>query len=214
MTHLNYTLVLDTTYYGIDNFDRWLSSKNYNDEELSKLKGAMTPSVLQNIVGGILNDSKKKYGILCLSEIKDSTLMWSHYAEKHSGICIGFKFPALTSDVICFKVSYHEKIYPIEYSLDESIEASFAKLMYWICAKSKDWEYENEVRRINIKHNGVIPFDTTNLCEIYFGVATPQTEIDIIKEIIKGKGYNIDKAGKMVINKTDFLLDVVPYQFS
>jgi hypothetical protein len=29
-----------------------------------------------------------KIGIYCLSEIVDSTLMWSHYADSHRGICV------------------------------------------------------------------------------------------------------------------------------
>ncbi len=32
----------------------------------------------------------KKKGILCLSEKNDDILMWSHYGNKHSGICLEF----------------------------------------------------------------------------------------------------------------------------
>ncbi len=35
-------------------------------------------------------DENDIFGILCLSRNCDSTLMWSHYANKHNGYCIGF----------------------------------------------------------------------------------------------------------------------------
>ena len=34
------------------------------------------------------------WGFLCFSEDWQTTLMWSHYGEKHTGICLGFDVPA------------------------------------------------------------------------------------------------------------------------
>ncbi len=33
------------------------------------------------------------HGILCFSEDWQTTLMWSHYGEKHTGMCLGFDVP-------------------------------------------------------------------------------------------------------------------------
>ena len=31
-----------------------------------------------------------QFGIVCFSDINDSILMWSHYADSHTGFCLGF----------------------------------------------------------------------------------------------------------------------------
>lgn len=38
----------------------------------------------------LLND-KQHYGIFCMSKTPTNTLMWSHYASSHRGICVRFK---------------------------------------------------------------------------------------------------------------------------
>jgi len=34
--------------------------------------------------------SLEKYGVLCFSRSWNNVLMWSHYADRHKGICLGF----------------------------------------------------------------------------------------------------------------------------
>lgn len=36
------------------------------------------------------NKSNELIGVLCLAEMKDNLLMWSHYADSHKGFCIKF----------------------------------------------------------------------------------------------------------------------------
>lgn len=45
------------------------------------------------------DESNKKMGVLCLTEDCASILMWSHYANKHQGVCIGFTRVAI-SDLV------------------------------------------------------------------------------------------------------------------
>lgn len=40
------------------------------------------------------------HGILCFSEDWQSTLMWSHYSEKHTGLCLGFDVPRRMAEPI------------------------------------------------------------------------------------------------------------------
>lgn len=39
---------------------------------------------------------KNTYGILCFSKTHENSAMWGHYADKHFGVCIEFKFPLQT----------------------------------------------------------------------------------------------------------------------
>ncbi len=146
---------------------------------------------------------RSTYGIYCMSKINDSTLMWSHYADKHRGVCLGFKVPTMSGPTITVEVKYEDEIKPLQHSFETS-----GTSVRWMCCKSKVWEYENEVRLIDVLNNGVFPFHKSNLCEIYFGVTTPQEEIDALKAIIKQKDYPISNSGKMYINKYDFKLAI------
>ena len=40
-------------------------------------------------------DQKSSMGITCLSEVPDSLLMWSHYANNHRGFCVSYNLLAL-----------------------------------------------------------------------------------------------------------------------
>lgn len=84
----------------------------------------------------------KKWGILCFSHDWSETLLWSHYANKHTGIAIGFEI--LQDEVL--KVYYNhdpirEQIKLTNYSnTNEKLFLGLAKVKY------KKWEYENEYR--------------------------------------------------------------------
>ena len=85
----------------------------------------------------------KKYGILCFSKRWHNPLLWSHYAEKHTGFALGFDLP----DNAAIEVNYAESrpLLPWdELSQDDSpIEEYFNKL---IRTKFTSWNYEEEVR--------------------------------------------------------------------
>jgi Protein of unknown function (DUF2971) len=82
-------------------------------------------------------------GILCFSKSWHNPVQWSHYAEKHTGLCLGFDVP-------------DEHLAPVNYSgrrlavaaqtlLNPSeIDAATAKK--FLFTKFAHWRYENEVR--------------------------------------------------------------------
>jgi hypothetical protein len=46
-----------------------------------------------NMVEEFNKNYRDNFKISCFSARSDEVLMWSHYANKHSGVCIGFDFP-------------------------------------------------------------------------------------------------------------------------
>ena len=40
-------------------------------------------------------------GVSCFSETRESILMWSHYADEHKGVCIGFSVADLLQSLMC-----------------------------------------------------------------------------------------------------------------
>jgi hypothetical protein len=51
----------------------------------------------------------RQYRVYCLTTIPTSTLMWSHYAQNHTGICLGFR---CRNRVFCgaLRVQYSETV--------------------------------------------------------------------------------------------------------
>lgn len=120
-----------------------------------------------------IQSNRKRVKIGCLSEVIDSPLMWSHYANEHTGFAIRYKTSDITfpecnncSEEIC---TYCRKpgfpFYPVIYK-DKRYDAStmaFARAIYkeinetsddgqypfpilTVLQKSKAWEYEKEWR--------------------------------------------------------------------
>jgi hypothetical protein len=84
--------------------------------------------------------------IYCLTPKPDSTLMWSHYAENHRGICLEFS----TANMLfrtAGQVTYREQ-YPRWVPCD--INDTPGRVMELILTKSSDWNYEEEYRLISI----------------------------------------------------------------
>lgn len=108
-----------------------------------------------------LNDFQNTHLICCFSKRPDSILMWSHYADKHEGVCIEFDVDPTEKDIVdviykkdkvefkIFKVISH--ILALEF-LNMPYNASNQKfnleVMEPLFTKSIDWQYEQEVRYI------------------------------------------------------------------
>lgn len=107
-----------------------------------------------------IDEIKDKALISCFSKRNDSTLMWSHYADSHRGICIEYNFPAKDNYK---KVKYTNKrpqmklFNLISAFLGHTIvgkelkadEYKYTKeILKPFFVKSIDWKYEDEVRCI------------------------------------------------------------------
>jgi hypothetical protein len=82
-------------------------------------------------------------GVYSLSEVNDSIIMWSHYAQNHEGVCIGFDRKDLENTGNLIKVKYVKKA-PKE--LTKTNRRSPAK--YFHKHKYFQWSYEKEFRLI------------------------------------------------------------------
>lgn len=78
----------------------------------------------------------KTKGILCFCKTWKHPILWSHYADKHKGICLGFEVPRSVLE----KIDYVDWRFPRPDVLDETF---MKKLLF---TKFKHWEYEQEYR--------------------------------------------------------------------
>ncbi|HDY7648843.1 TPA: DUF2971 domain-containing protein [Vibrio vulnificus] len=57
----------------------------------SEVFNAVMNKAKEHVSAALTETSNELIGVLSLTEKADNLLMWSHYAESHSGYCIGFK---------------------------------------------------------------------------------------------------------------------------
>jgi hypothetical protein len=109
------------------------------------------PRAIGEAQRGILDEISKTYGVLCLSNRRDSILMWGHYCDKHRGLVIGFD---QSSPV--FHPSNGRELRPVNYvrervifdatwrDSDPSVRAFEQNMVF---SKNEDWRYEGELRQ-------------------------------------------------------------------
>ncbi len=159
----------------------------------------------------ILVEMKEEVGVCCFSKTSHGSLMWSHYADSHKGVCFGFNIDPIHLDSKTYfsvgEVTYMEKIIPLNSANDET-----SVLPYWIYTKSHIWSYEQEVRALIKNRHGVNLFDFEKACliEVFFGCRTSKKEIDEILTLLKANGYNVKKK-RMVIDELTFDIKAVDF---
>jgi hypothetical protein len=84
------------------------------------------------------------YGMLCFSRKWQNPVQWSHYAEKHKGICLAFD----VDDDLAQPVTYvDDRLSLTKQQVLSEKSALTDKLMFsMLLTKYKDWIYEEEVR--------------------------------------------------------------------
>lgn len=80
-------------------------------------------------------------GLLCFSGRWNHPIMWSHYADSHSGICLGFDIPKDPSKAL--KVRYKPTLQKFPKSLEELNELLALKIL---TIKNACWIHEEEYR--------------------------------------------------------------------
>lgn len=197
----NYTSININTIKSILNEQLWLSHTNsFNDP--------VDPSIKQ------FKKYKEDYNYLldsikvgCLTTKKDNTLMWSHYADKHRGICIEYDIGKIyeKDNLIINKVNYHMPIITnkVNYSMPIITNKSIAdneileidninRLIELFYTKSEEWKYKKEYRILYYdkerKKDGIlIDCPIKSIC---FGTETSEDDKNLIYEIVKNKKGN------------------------
>lgn len=164
----------------------------------------LQPFFFENKFKQIIDNFRKGHGITCFSKTYKNALMWSHYADKHKGVCIGFDFQTekIYENFLLFKVRYSTKIEPV--SFFEKKELINFK---WIYTKSKDWEYEEEIRAITYGKVGLQKFDINKVNEIYFGINSSSEDIQDINNILLTKKIKPRKISKLNMAKQQYKIE-------
>lgn len=98
---------------------------------------------IRQAFGRMKNEMNLHRGLLCFSTKWNNPVMWSHYADRHKGICLGFD----VSDESVGPVSYSGKRLAVELEQFKSPrELPLEFLTKLLFTKYAHWKYENEYR--------------------------------------------------------------------
>lgn len=162
----------------------------------------------------------------------DNQLMWSHYANSYSGICIEYDFSKIT-EFIGF-------VYPVEYKKQrpnislkdlgiggvitepqtsiKQIEPDMTNILAYLLVKNTCWEYENEWRIINIGEANTPKFvEMPYIKSITLGLNVDATCKLLLWDVCQEKGIpcyalalSTDgfKLDRKLLTQEDFLFDI------
>lgn len=113
-------------------------------------------NILKKGLYNCMSTIKDAVRVVCLSEAYNSMLMWSHYAQNHTGYCIEYDFEE--NDM------FYKHLYPIMYTKDRYVVSKTDMInenTEWIyrttCRKADVWSYEKEWRIVTANFNKVMP---------------------------------------------------------
>lgn len=185
-----------------------INSSTYNNLS-RKVKRKIKRDVFKKtIYRSELKKERNRFKLSCFSAKNNEVLMWSHYADLHKGICIGFDFPHKYDEkfILC-PIKYLKSIVPLDGSSD-----LITTLLYWQTTKSIRWEYEDEIRAITKSNSDELlelrEYDKKYVRKVIFGCkVTPEQMNKVFRELRKN-GFDLKNIefSQMLINKETFLL--------
>lgn len=197
--------------------------------KMAELKQQLLPAVFQMMDPAIIDEVSPfayklldlNIGILCLSEVRDSVLMWGHYTNNHNGFAVGFD-----ADHAFFSQDKSEhselgRLQRVEYSSERSqVALTDVTSKAWFLTKSEHWSYEKEWRitrpLLDADHRfdkGPSPvclfnFPPEAVTEIVIGMRSPDS---VAKEICSlARHFPNAKIFKAYDNKS-YKIDVRPF---
>ena len=123
----------------------------------------------------------EEVGMLCLTSKRNDILMWSHYADGHSGICLEFdtKHEFFGRALPVRYLERRPAINPFRQSYEEMLDAA-------ILTKAQHWEYEDEWRIIEYNSGpGIYGYPPAALTGIILGTRISDSQALEIENLIK-----------------------------
>ena len=184
----------------------------YNNSDKSVSLEIFLKSPMDYIMKDTFEYIKSKLGLLSLSSKKNDLLMWSHYANSHQGIVIGFnrhhKYFSQNKNIHDFEGLL--KIVKYQYKRPKIYLMEDREFLF---TKSNHWKYENEYRVIRKLENlikmgdiYVDKFPQDLISSVTFGLKISEEHKLKILDIL-GKTNTSIKIFDTKINSEEYKLD-------
>ena len=129
-----------------------------------------------------LNGVRDIAGVYCFAGSARSTLMWSHYASEHGGVCLQFD---RTLDIATLSHALHVKYVPDLPVLNwvVNFHQGIGEMMF---SKHPCWEYEQESRIMIFGQAGrYLPFAPQALRRLIFGCRVDAKLVDAVQKSLE-----------------------------
>ena len=152
----------------------------------------------------LMDNLKYRYGVCSLTTKNDNLVMWSHYADSHKGVCLGFNVRSLVNKsyfylnkeiiLLCYSVDYYGEYPNLEFRfiLDKHNTTisliDFKEMVKPLLSKSNHWQYEEEYRILSLNMNNYsIEYDPSELISLYLGYRMETEQKEEIVKLMKNK---------------------------
>ena len=187
------------------------------EEKLAEVQLALEQASIE--ANRHINDN---FAITCFSKKSDEILMWSHYANKHTGFCVEYDFSKCTNWaalITLFPVIYSKNRPHFPMSIFEQSNNfkditvkegndSIISLIRLLLIKSDIWRYEEEWRIIGLQNQLIDKhlLELDIVTKIYLGANISDKNEKEIVDIAKSKGIPVYR---YIMNQEQYTLDCV-----
>jgi len=165
--------------------------------KLPELFRLMEPDLLPRVSGAIARALNQSVGVLCLSEVRDSVLMWGHYTEDHRGCVVGFD---PTHAFFSKRRSAQDEfgfLRQVVYRRDRpKVNLTDTLSPVWFQTKCAEWAYEKEWRIVRVLSEAesriegsrypicLFDFPPDSVVEIIIGLRSPAYVNKLIESLV------------------------------
>lgn len=149
---------------------------------LSELFQLLQPKYLPSVSSAIDSAFNKNVGVLSLSEVSDSLLMWGHYTENHEGFVVGFDQGHQFFSVRRGPDDDFGFLRQVKYCQNRpNVSLADTTGADWFETKSTEWAYEREWRMMRVLNAAERQLDIAP-----YPVCLFSFPVDAVAEIIIG----------------------------
>ena len=189
--------------------------KEWGNKVLEKHPGSLMKYYIRAVERTMLK-MKADTAVSCFSEEKESILMWSHYSNRHKGICVCYDpIEVLAMGKSLFPVWYKtEKVNPYIHDKKEGIVLN-ERIKEIFVQKAPEWAYEKEWRLIQmaigelsqqkLTEDGGLEIGTIYPKCIILGARAEEELIEKVKRIGEEKSISI---AKMKLCENEYRLEI------
>lgn len=153
-----------------------------------------------------VEDMQASLIVSCFSEVKDSILMWSHYADFHKGFCIEYDFSEHDTFNSLHPIIYSDEMFNVsQYILDKKNVTNPLFDIYAAINKANCWSYEKEwriIKKAEKSHNISVP----KAKSIYLGAKIDNISKEFLMDIADSKGILVYQ---MELDPRDYKLNPI-----
>jgi hypothetical protein len=162
----------------------------------------------QILISDFKNKKHSDYGLLCFSQNWTNPVLWSHYGDRHRGICLGFNLARNIAEKVNYERDRVVLFDPPQGELDDNPQRKLR------ITKCNHWEYEQEWR-VFVCLNEMLPEgahyfcpfgDNLQLTEVIFGLECGRS-LDAVRQLVATFHPN---AVTFKVRRAEQWFDIVP----